>query len=358
MSFLDGVGERCPHFGGIAVKSLLFFTTSLFFFISCGIKPGGEEKLRSLKTTYSSDQKCVNKPNVSLAESIPTYYGTVKAIIDTKCAWCHSATAAIGDRHSPYLTSYTLVKSNASSSIQHMQAGDMPPPNKQPQLATGDLDAVIAWKNNGYLQGTQPPPIDANQPVYYVNTIKNILTSSCVGCHAAGGYAPNLTSYDGTKASGAAVLADINAGTMPKSGPLPTDQKTAFQNWANAGYPYDAAGTTPPPPAPEPTPAPAPSVDVSSGIVYYKDAIGPLLERKCVNCHGVGGTIPEMADYDSTKTNAALIIAAINAGTMPPAGPLPADEKNWFKLWADGGYLYDSAGTKAPKAKAKENCAQ
>jgi hypothetical protein len=184
-----------------------------------------------------------------LAETTPTYEGTVKAIIDTKCAWCHSATAAPQDRERPYLTTYEQVLAEAKDVWEKMDEGEMPPRDATPALASGDTATIAAWRAAGSPRGVPPPPIDTTAGVYYVDAIKGLLSRACTGCHTAGVQAPDLASYDAAVNSAAAANAAIANGSMPPSGPLTASDKEAFAAWLEASTPYDAEGTTPPPAA-------------------------------------------------------------------------------------------------------------
>ena len=195
-------------------------------------------------------------PGMALAA--PTYEGTIKALVTAKCAWCHSAAAGAGDRHSPYLTSFDLVRQNAGSMLSHMDGSDdrMPPSKVKPQLDAVDLPNFQSWVQGGYQQGTPLPPIDVTKGVYYLSAIKNLVETNCVGCHKAGLTPPDLSTYQGLVAAASAALAAVQQGKMPKSGALAVDQTTALQAWVAAKTPYDGSGTAPPPVLPA-TAAPA-----------------------------------------------------------------------------------------------------
>ena len=68
----------------------------------------------------------------------PTYEGDIKPMINAKCAWCHSATAAPADRQTPYLTTYAEVEGRALDVADKMSQGIMPPSGAVPTLASGD----------------------------------------------------------------------------------------------------------------------------------------------------------------------------------------------------------------------------
>lgn len=183
----------------------------------------------------------------------PTYEGGVKAMISTKCAWCHSATAQPQNRATPYLTTYATVKRHASDIREQIADGDMPPRDVTPQLGAAGRAVFDAWVAAGYPEGVPPPPIDATSGVFYVDAIRNLLGTYCIGCHMPGLQAPDLSAYAAASAAGALALGSIEGGRMPPSGPLAPDLVTGFKTWVAAGEPYDAVNS-PTPPATDPAP--------------------------------------------------------------------------------------------------------
>jgi|GEM_PF-6253872 len=89
-----------------------------------------------------------------------------------------------------------------------------------------------------------------------------------------------------------------------------------------------------------------PGIDGGTGIdaegaggsvaVSYKDDIVPLLTKSC-SCHTSGAIAPALDTYANVKAAAAASEAAIDDGSMPIAGPLPADEEALFEAWVNAG---------------------
>lgn len=217
---------------------------------------------------------------LALAETTPTYEGTIKSLMDTKCAYCHSAAAPAAMRETPYLTTLDLVQAAAPQSLRLMQMGSnkpMPPRQATPQLAAGELASFQAWMDAGYPVGTPPPPVDPSKGIYYVAPIKSVLDQACVPCHKVGGTPPDLATYEAAVAGAPRSLVRIRAKTMPPAGPLTEDVIGAFATWVDAKTPY-AEGTPPPPPQPQPDlpsePA-RPQGDGDTPVVFPEPACAP-----------------------------------------------------------------------------------
>lgn len=73
--------------------------------------------------------------------------------------------------------------------------------------------------------------------------------------------------------------------------------------------------------------------------VFYANQIRPILDANCqnANCHGGNPNIPSFETYDDVKNKADRIKARTGAGTMPPSGPLPANEVQLIADWVDQG---------------------
>lgn len=190
-----------------------------------------------------------------------------------------------------------------------------------------------------------------------------LVQKDCAACHGAGGkpYAPDLSSYDATKAAGDSVVQEVVAGTMPTSGKLPDADVATFQAWADGGYQKAATA-----PAPAPAPAqprnddplesnrcPVPADDATDGtadgatdgatdgggakLVGY-DQLKSFIDGKCATCHAAGATAPDLSDYAKAKAGGVRSNVRIQANTMPPGGGLTADEQALFQQWVDGGF--------------------
>lgn len=75
--------------------------------------------------------------------------------------------------------------------------------------------------------------------------------------------------------------------------------------------------------------------------VTYESDIKVLIKDNCISCHGKGQSSPDMTSYDSMKDSFDKIFSEVDGGTMPQAGPLPADEKEKFSLWKANKFAED-----------------
>ena len=80
------------------------------------------------------------------------------------------------------------------------------------------------------------------------------------------------------------------------------------------------------------------------GPVTYTGRIKALLDASCIRCHatsrqGADRTgAPVGVDFDTyveAKNSGPGANQRIQAGTMPPSGPLPSGEKAQFQAWID-----------------------
>jgi hypothetical protein len=84
------------------------------------------------------------------------------------------------------------------------------------------------------------------------------------------------------------------------------------------------------------------SLDFSAtamSLVTYTDDIQPLLAANCVGCHNDGfsaGGI-RLDTYEQASANASAANSEIQAGDMPPGGPLSNENKALFQQWLDDG---------------------
>lgn len=68
-------------------------------------------------------------------------------------------------------------------------------------------------------------------------------------------------------------------------------------------------------------------------VTYYED-VKPLLSRHCESCHGPdGGIQPRLDSYADAARYASMIVATLDAGTMPP-GPSSSGQDCWADMAA------------------------
>ena len=76
-----------------------------------------------------------------------------------------------------------------------------------------------------------------------------------------------------------------------------------------------------------------------AATVGYTESIKPYLDDTCVGCHRTGGLPPDLSSYSTAKAAAAVSLASMNKGTMPPGSASGATtlEKATFAAWIAGG---------------------
>ncbi|MEZ4399082.1 MAG: hypothetical protein R3B06_03640 [Kofleriaceae bacterium] len=91
-------------------------------------------------------------------------------------------------------------------------------------------------------------------------------------------------------------------------------------------------------------------VDAPAAVTYYQD-LKPIIDAKCLGCHGDGGIGPFSLDtVDKVTDMAGIVVSKVADRTMPPWPPnadcnqyfgdrsLSAEQIALFAAWADGGY--------------------
>jgi len=137
----------------------------------------------------------------------------------------------------------------------------------------------------------------------------------------------------------------------PKGGPLKPDQVDIIKRWIEEGAKLSAGGTA--------------VADASNGISFH-DHIFPILEDRCLDCHGepyvkngrtihpkaglaldtyeavlkgnLDGEIIDRGDHEESTLFVVITLDPDDSEIMPPKGdPLTADEIELFKKWIDEG---------------------
>ena len=73
--------------------------------------------------------------------------------------------------------------------------------------------------------------------------------------------------------------------------------------------------------------------------VSYLNKVKPILEARCLSCHGVGGNFPDISSYEKVKQHAASVQEEVASSRMPKGGPLTAAQIKSIVDWVDEGAL-------------------
>jgi mono/diheme cytochrome c family protein len=73
--------------------------------------------------------------------------------------------------------------------------------------------------------------------------------------------------------------------------------------------------------------------------VSYTDNVKPIIETRCVSCHGAGGNFPELKNYTEVSTYAVIVKNEVASGRMPRGAALTASQIKSIVDWVDQGAL-------------------
>ncbi|MDG1174146.1 MAG: hypothetical protein P8M67_07610, partial [Opitutales bacterium] len=260
----------------------------------------------------------------------------------------------------------------------------MAPPKKKPKLRNGsffayqpvklgqDPNLAVNKKNGGIPK--------ADEAVDFTSHVLPILEDRCLSCHKEP-YEKNgrtiqpkaglaLNTYElvmkGNLDNTVVTANDVEDSYLhevltldedddmfmpPKGGPLEPEQIAVIKRWIEEGAKASASSSG--------------SSDMSKGIAFH-DHIFPLLEERCLDCHGepyvksgrtihpkaglalntyelvlkgnLDGAIIERGDHEESTLYAVITLDPDDSEIMPPKGdPLSKEEVEMFKQWIDEG---------------------
>lgn len=260
----------------------------------------------------------------------------------------------------------------------------MAPPKKKPKLRNGsffayqpvklgqDPDLAVNKKSGGIPK--------ADEAVDFTSHVLPILEDRCLSCHKEP-YEKNgrtiqpkaglaLNTYElvmkGNLDNTVVTANDVEDSYLhevltldedddmfmpPKGGPLEPEQIAVIKRWIEEGAKASASSSG--------------SSDMSQGIAFH-DHIFPLLEERCLDCHGepyvkngrtihpkaglalntyelvlkgnLDGAIIERGDHEESTLYAVITLDPDDSEIMPPKGdPLSKEEVEMFKQWIDEG---------------------
>jgi mono/diheme cytochrome c family protein len=156
----------------------------------------------------------------------------------------------------------------------------------------------------------------------------SLFAANCASCH--GTDARGTPGAPGIRHVPAGEISEAvreGEGGMPVFPGLSRDDVLAL-----AAFLADPEAAAPPPPPPLPPPPPGTPVT-------YAGRVKAILDANCASCHG--GTSPtagvRLNTYAGASTNASRALAAVQAGRMPPSGPLAAADAQALADWVAAG---------------------
>jgi hypothetical protein len=292
-----------------------------------------------------------NSPSMMLVKASKVYYSdTIKNIVLSDCAKCHSGT-------SRNLMDYDNLQAYADSGmLAIMVQGPMR------RFAGNDAQTILDWVDAGAPEkpaattagfanplnraGTRnsqvaDPPIAQNtmlagtSKVYYSDTIENIILSDCSQCHS--GPSRNLTDYDNLKAyADSGILGAMVRG--PMAGYAGNDAQTML-DWIDAGTPEKPSATTA---AFTNAPCPAGPGNLQGNAqgsqntqITYENTIQYVLAADCLRCHS--SQFRNLATYKNVKiyVDNGLLESLVQPGGQMHrfAGP----DTRFFLMWLKNG---------------------
>ena len=73
--------------------------------------------------------------------------------------------------------------------------------------------------------------------------------------------------------------------------------------------------------------------------VSFINDVKPIMDARCLSCHGVGGNFPELKNYTEVSKHAAMVKSEVASGRMPKGAVLTAAQIKNIVDWVDEGAL-------------------
>jgi mono/diheme cytochrome c family protein len=196
------------------------------------------------------------------------------------------------------------------------------PEGTQALVATATLDGAADQRPDDNVSTVNLGPMDPP------SAGASLFAAQCASCHGADASGtPSGPAIAGEDAEEVAEAVREGEDGMPTFPGLTAAEIRAIAAWLR-----DPVVVPPPPPPPPPPPGSAPT---------YAGNIKALLTANCTACHAgrnafAGVRLDTLA---TASANADRALAAMEAGRMPQAGPLPAADIQLFRDWIAGGRL-------------------
>lgn len=264
------------------------------------------------------------------------YEPTIKNIISTDCARCHSGVTR-------NLMDYDSLKIYADSGLlATMVQGPMR------RFAGNDAQTIVTWAQNGAPEksATVQAAATNNQnlkmipaaakAVYYEPTIKNIINNDCAQCHS--GPSRNLMDYDSLKMyADTGLLATMVQGPMSQ---FAGNDAPTIVTWAQNGAPekspairvfFRSGGNCP---QGQMSPG-AMGMQEQQGPVTYNNGIRQILAKDCLRCHS--GPFRNLTTYDNVKVyvDNGLLKSLVSIGG--PMHRFAGPDSHAIIAWIDSG---------------------
>jgi mono/diheme cytochrome c family protein len=73
--------------------------------------------------------------------------------------------------------------------------------------------------------------------------------------------------------------------------------------------------------------------------VSYTNDVKPIMDARCLSCHGAGGNFPELKNYTEVSTHAVSVKDEVASGRMPRGAALTAAQVKSIVDWVNEGAL-------------------
>ena len=273
--------------------------------------------------------------NTIQANATAVYYEpTIKNIVSTDCAKCHSGA-------SRNLMDYDSLKMYADSGmLGAMVQGPMR------RFAGNDAQTIVTWAQNGapekFASVRDAAPKNQNmlkanaKVIYYEPTIKDIISTDCAQCHS--GPSRNLMDYDSLKMyADTGLLATMVQGPMSQ---FAGNDAQTIVTWAQSGAPEKSAttrvffrsgggGNCPPG-----------QMQGASGLqgqgpMTYNNGIRQVLAKDCLRCHS--GPFRNLTTYDNVKVYVDNGLLRTLVGIGGPMHRFAGPDSHLIIAWIDNG---------------------
>lgn len=273
--------------------------------------------------------------NTIQANATAVYYEpTIKNIVSTDCAKCHSGA-------SRNLMDYDSLKMYADSGmLGAMVQGPMR------RFAGNDAQTIVTWAQNGAPEKSasvrDAAPKNQNmlkanaKVIYYEPTIKDIISTDCAQCHS--GPSRNLMDYDSLKMyADTGLLATMVQGPMSQ---FAGNDAQTIVTWAQSGAPEKSAttrvffrsgggGNCPP------GQMPGASGLQGQGPMTYNNGIRQVLAKDCLRCHS--GPFRNLTTYDNVKVYVDNGLLRSLVGIGGPMHRFAGPDSHLIIAWIDNG---------------------